>query len=74
MKLSFSYCYPGSGVVLDCVVPDLCTFFLLTFQNKYMVSCNITFMNMFLKRLSFESKKYNKELKLECASFLGQTS
>ena len=30
--------------------------------------------NMFLKRLSVGSKEYTKELKLECAIFLGQTS
>ena len=29
---------------------------------------------MFLKRLSFGSKECTKELKLECANFLGQTS
>ena len=30
--------------------------------------------NMFLKMLSFGSKECTKELKLECANFLGQTS
>ena len=30
--------------------------------------------NMFLKRLSFGSKEFTKELKLERANFLGQTS
>ena len=30
--------------------------------------------NMFLKRLSFGSKECTEELKLECASFLGQAS
>ena len=30
--------------------------------------------NMFLKRLSVGSKQCTEELKLECASFLGQTS
>ena len=25
MSLSLSHWYPGSGVVLDCIIPDLCT-------------------------------------------------
>ena len=29
---------------------------------------------MFLKRLSFGNKECTKELKLECANFLGQTN
>ena len=32
------------------------------------------YSNLFLKRLSFGSKECAEELKLECASFLGQTS
>ena len=31
-------------------------------------------LNMFLQRLPLESKDCTVELKLECASFLGQTS
>ena len=31
-------------------------------------------LNMFLKRLSFGRKERTKELKLECANYLGQTS
>ena len=30
VSLSLSHWYPGSGVVLDCIDPDLCT---LTFKN-----------------------------------------
>ena len=35
---------------------------------------NWSYGNMFLKSLSFGSKECTKELKLECANFLGQTS
>ena len=46
-----------------------------TFYRRHTVpitSCSES--NMFLKRLSFGSKDCTRELKLECASFLGQTS
>ena len=35
---------------------------------------NVDTVKYVLKRVSFGSKDYTKELKLECAYFLGQTS
>ena len=49
-----------------------------TFRSCYLVDeshvLRLPFNNYVLKRLSFGSKEYIEELKLECASFLGQTS
>ena len=46
------------------------------FSSKFYIwiaSIKLSF-NMFLEMLSFGSKECTKELKLECANFLGQTS
>ena len=37
MKLSLSYWYPVSGVVLDCIDSDLCPLFFLSFIYKNVV-------------------------------------
>ena len=45
----------------------------LPFFYIWIASIKLSF-NMFLKMLSFGSKECTKELKLECANYLGRTS
>ena len=51
---------------------------MFNIPNDYIFLKHKTFgfasSNMFLKRLSFESKDCIEELKQECTSFLGKTS
>ena len=36
--VTFPFWYPGSGVVLDCTVPDLCTLTYFVFSSKSLLS------------------------------------
>ena len=35
VSLSLSHWYPGSGVVLDCIVPDLCNLTYFDYQSCF---------------------------------------
>ena len=71
VSLSLSHWYPGSGVVLDCINPwSLHPFLLLTLSNISEIK-SVEYVH---KRVSFGSKDCTKELKPECAYFVGQTS
>ena len=59
MRLSVSHWYPGSGVLLDLSIPDLCP--LSYFYNSVHVRSNVLFMSKSNPTIIFEpvsSKMY----------------
>ena len=82
IKLSFKFEYSfffGQRISKKAVKMAATTGLSLSHYNRFsskfyiwIASIKLSF-NMFLKMLSFGSKECTKELKLECANFLGQT-